>query len=177
MMLAVKSLARYVLSVLFVLTLVGCTDDPAPDPGASTTPAPTCPAGSVPVDVSVPDRDQIRLNVVNATGVPWRAISVVLALGGRGFQMLGVADSTSGEAVPEAVVVRHGPATSGAAWLVALQFGGVVRTEFDRGRADDTIDVILGAAFENVLTPTEVNQAVAAAPSPTPPPGGCAQSG
>jgi hypothetical protein len=35
---------------------------------------------------------------------------------------------------------------------------------------------VLGKAFENVVTPTEIKQAIAAAGTPTPPDGTCATS-
>jgi hypothetical protein len=177
MMLGVNVLARVALAALLVAGLAGCTGDPSPGPSEQGPPSPTCPPGTTPVNLAVPEVAQIRLNVVNASGVAGLAIPVLLELGRRGFPMLSIADAPNGDAYPEAVVVRHGPGTTGAAWFVALQFRGPVRNDFDPGRTDDTIDVILGRAFENVLTPAEANQAVAVAPSPTAPPGGCAVTG
>ncbi|MBX6748826.1 MAG: hypothetical protein IRY85_04010 [Micromonosporaceae bacterium] len=48
-----------------------------------------------------------------------------------------------------------------------------MRLEFAPERDDDTVDIILGRAFTNLLTPTEVNQAVAGNGQRAAPPGTC----
>ena len=112
--------------------------------------------------------------MLNASDVKGLELTVFVELGQRGFQMLSTTDRYGdGRRYPEAAVIRYGPRTVGAGWLVSSYIRGQVRTEFDIHRSDDRVDVILGSAFENIRTPTEVDQAVAAAEQPTSPPGTC----
>jgi hypothetical protein len=132
----------------------------------------------VPVDLTVPDPTQISINVRNASGIDGLALKVFVELGRDGFQTL---STTEGYPDPRdysvAVVIPYGPRTVGAGWLLSSYFRGRVRTQFDVGRSDDRVDVILGKAYTNVLTPTEVHQAVAAAGRPSAPAGTCAVAG
>jgi hypothetical protein len=127
------------------------------------------------VDLTVPDPAQIRLDVVNASGVEGAALDVFVELGQRGFQMLSTTEGyRDGRDFPEAAVIRYGPRTAGAGWLMQFYFSGQVRTEFDVQRNDDRVNVILGRAYADVLTQSEVDQAVARAGRPSTPPGTCA---
>jgi hypothetical protein len=44
---------------------------------------------------------------------------------------------------------------------------------FDIERKDDVVDIYLGADFQQLATPTEVNQSIAAMGEPPLPPGTC----
>lgn len=136
------------------------------------------PPGLLPIDLTVPAPDEIGLNVLNASDVTGAELTVFVELGQRGFQMLSTTDRPTdrygdGRRYPEAAVIRYGPRTVGAGWLVSSYIYGQVRTEFDTHRSDDRVDVILGSAFENIRTSAEVKEAVAAAGQPLPPPGTC----
>jgi hypothetical protein len=85
---------------------------------------------------------------------------------------VGVEDAYPGD-YPEVAVLVHGPRAVGNAWVAQAYFAPSVQLEFDPERGDDTIDIILGRAFTNLLTPTEVNQAFARNNQPTAPPGTC----
>jgi len=167
---------RAVVLVLVVFALGGC----GPDESGTTRPTltfdatsvPGCPSGSTPVDLEFPPPAEVGVAVRNASGVNGRGLEVFVELGNRRFQVLSVTETEVGD-YPEAVVIRFGPDTVGDAWLLASYFMGDVRQEFDAGRSSTTVDVILGRGFQGLHTPTEVNQAIAAAGRPTAPPGTC----
>ncbi len=153
-----------------VLALSGCTS-------ATGSSSSTCAAGgSVPADVTMPDPDHIDVNVLNASGVNGRALDVFVDLGQRGFQMFSTTEGLSPDAYPEAVVIRYQPRTAGAAWLLSLYFHGRVRSQLGGTTDSDRVDVILGSAYAGVLTPAEVQQAVAVAESPSAPTNTCAST-
>ena len=114
----------------------------------------------------MPDPDHIDVNVLNASGVNGRALDVFVDLGQRGFQMFSTTEGLSPDAYPEAVVIRYQPRTAGAAWLLSLYFHGRVRSQLGGTTDSDRVDVILGSAYAGVLTPAEVQQAVAVAGVP-----------
>jgi LytR cell envelope-related transcriptional attenuator len=149
--------------------------DSTETPTPTSTPLPVC--SGVPVDLSLPeDRSQVEVYVYDASGVAGTADRVGTALAGFDYQVTGVDQFPDGE-VPEVAVLRYGPSTVGAAWLLRSFFPEPVRLEFDANRDHDTIDVIVGRAFVDLHTITEVNQAVAAAGRPTAPPGTCGRDG
>ena len=170
---------RALLSLLVAVSVSGCA--PATTRSGSTTPPPSptptqsrtsCAGGGIPVDAALREPKDIRLKVTNASGTEGLALTVFVELGRRGFQMLGTAEGTVAP-VPQVAVIRFGPRTVGAAWLVKLYFDGDVTTEYDARRSDDIVEIVLGQGFTQLRTITEVNQAVAAADPPTMPPGGC----
>jgi hypothetical protein len=73
-------------------------------------------------------------------------------------------------------VIRFGPQTVGAAWLVQAYFLNNARPEFDKARQDDKVEIILGGKFKQLPTTTEVNQSIAALGNPVPPTGTCAKA-
>ena len=168
---------RALLSLLVAVSVSGCA--PATTRSGSTTPPATptqsrtsCASGGIPVDAALREPKDIRLKVTNASGTEGLALTVFVELGQRGFQMLGTAEGTVAP-VPQVAVIRYGPRTVGAAWLVKLYFDGDVTTEYDARRGDDIVEIVLGQGYTQIRTITEVNQAVAAADPPTMPPGGC----
>jgi LytR cell envelope-related transcriptional attenuator len=149
----------------------GSLETPAP----TSTPRPVC--SGVPVDLSFPtDRSHVRVYVYNASGVTGTAERAATALARFDYRITGVSQYPDGE-VPEVAVLRYGPSAVGAAWLLKSNFPQPVRLEFDANRNHDTVDVIVGRAFVELNTITEVNQAVAAAGRPTAPPGTCDRNG
>lgn len=172
----VKTRMRILAASIAALAVSGCNAPTTPTAQVTAHPSgsPTCPPGLVPVDLTVPTPDETRLNVLNASDAKGAELTVFVELGQRGFQMLSTTDRYGdGRPYPEAAVIRYGPQTVGAGWLVSSYIDGQVRTEFDIHRSDDRVDVILGSAFENIRTPAEVKEAVAAAGQPVPPPGTC----
>jgi len=170
------------LSLLGTAACTGSDPDPVPAGGATTisvpaTPHIPCPAGSVPVDLSLPsDRSEVKLRVLNGTGVPDTAEFVGTGLAQFGYQVVETRDVVGAADFPEVAVLRFGPRAVGEAWLVKSNFPDPVRLEFDPQREDDVVDVVVGRAFQFLSTTTEVNQAIAQAGQPTAPAGGCAQS-
>jgi hypothetical protein len=75
----------------------------------------------------------------------------------------------------QVAVVRYGPQTVGAAWLIRAYFLNESLNQFDKGRQDDKVEIILGARFKQLPTTTEVNQSIAALGNPQLPEGTCAQ--
>jgi hypothetical protein len=156
---------------------------PAPDGGLPETPTSTSTSAPLPVcsgvsvDLSLPtDRSRVRVYVYNASGVAGTAERVATALARFDYKVTGVKQYPDGE-VPEVAVLRYGPSAVGAAWLLQSNFPQPVRLEFDANRDQDTVDVIVGRAFVDLHSITEVNQAVAAAGRPTAPPGTCGRNG
>lgn len=176
MVVIVKTRVRILAASIAALAVSGCDAPTMPTAQGTAQPnaSPTCPPGLVPVDLTVLRPDGTRLNVLNASDVKGLELTVFVELGKRGFQMLSTTDRyRDGRRYPEAAVIRYGPQTVGAGWLVSSYIQGQVKTEFDIHRSNDRIDVILGSAFESIRTPTEANQAVAAAGQPSLPPGTC----
>jgi LytR cell envelope-related transcriptional attenuator len=68
------------------------------------------------------------------------------------------------------VTLRYGPMAIGAATVLRAMLIDDTTMQFDPERGDDTIDLTLGATFERLATPTEVNQALVALGEPTAPP-------
>jgi hypothetical protein len=170
------------LSLLGTAACTGAGPDAAPTGGATTisvppTPHTPCPAGSVPVDLSLPaDRSDVRLRVLNGSGVPGTADFVAGGLAQFGYKVVETGDVVGDANFPEVAVLRFGPRGVGDAWLVKSNFPDPVRLQFEPQREDDAVDVVVGQAFQFLRTTTEVNQAVAQAGKPTAPAGGCAQS-
>jgi hypothetical protein len=169
------------LSLLGTAACTGAGPNGAPTGGATTisvppTPQVACGDGSVPVDLIVPTPAEVKLRVLNATGVPGTADFVAQGLAQFHYQVVETKDMVGDASFPEVAVLRFGPRAVGDAWLVRSNFPDPVRLEFDPQRADDVVDVVVGQGFQFLRTTTEVNQAIAAAGRPTVPAGGCVPS-
>ncbi|RSM51744.1 hypothetical protein DMB66_41215 [Actinoplanes sp. ATCC 53533] len=145
----------------------------SPSPFAGTA----RPTGSAscryPVDLSLPDSPaRIELRVFPGAAPAGQAGPVVQELGERGFTARDTPGSDPrAEAAGTAAVVRYGPGAVGASTLVRALIGGDVVMAFDPGRDGEAVDLVLGADFRSLATPTEMNQALAQAGEPTRPPG------
>jgi hypothetical protein len=117
-----------------------------------------CPAGYVPVDLSLPKPDTVvKINVFNATGTPSLATSVANDFRYRKFE----------------VVKTDNEKTVGNAWILQAYFLLDGDLQFDIKREDDIVDVVLGGQFKQLATPTEFNQAIGAMGHPDLPEGTC----
>ena len=134
------------------------------------SPSKICPSGTTPVRLRLPDVSQVTVNVYNGTSQPGLAETVAGELKSRRLKVGAVRTASNGPYLE--TIIRFGPESVGAAWLLRAYFPDA-RSEFDRGRAGPPVDVILGTSFRNVPTTTEVNQAVAANGLPVAPPGTC----
>jgi hypothetical protein len=117
------------------------------------------------------DPATVTINVLNASEVAGQAAKVAETLKSRGFQINLTENDRGGNTVTGVGEVRYGPGKEELARFVALQLPGA--TERQDGRAEATVDVVLGPEFAALASP----EAVAAAL--TPPTGaaaGCAAS-
>jgi LytR cell envelope-related transcriptional attenuator len=149
-----------------------------------------CRTGQVKVHVKpLPKPEQIKVNVYNGTGqpnpdprtakktpvinnIPGLAAQVADDLRNRGFIVGTVAERPEG--YTGGAKLSFGPKTLAAASVVRAQFVGQDDPDgFSLKRTDDSVDVVLGSAFKELGSKTEVNQKIAQLGNPTPPPGTC----
>jgi hypothetical protein len=141
-----------------VLTIMALSKDTA---GSEASDA--CPSGYVRANMKLPDDNQtININVFNATSKSGLANSVRLDFEYRKFHVVKTGNNPLKKAVPEVAIVRYGPKTVGAAYVVNAYFLNDAKLEYNPKRADESIDIILGAGFKQLATQTEVNQAFTA---------------
>jgi hypothetical protein len=133
------------------------------------SPTPACPPGKLPVRTKLPQPADFSVRVYNGTSRPGLANQIAEELTTRGFKVARVAASV--DPYPQ-TLLRHGPDGLGAAWLLRAYFPDA-RTDYQARQQGPSVDVILGASFVNVPTPTEINQAIAHNGQPVLPPGTC----
>jgi hypothetical protein len=156
------------------------SDRTAPEPGTTTPSAvPSCPPGLVVAQVYPPDRRKVRLRIINGSGRAGIEDSVAAEFRGHGVQVVDTVHQP--RRYGGVVTLRYGPPAVGAAWTTMAFFligsgvgPGQWKDDFQITRTQDVVDVILGEEFNQLATITEVNQATAKLPFPTPPPGTCA---
>ncbi|MFI5907410.1 LytR C-terminal domain-containing protein [Dactylosporangium sp. NPDC051541] len=138
-----------------------------------------CPEGSVLVDAKLPRQQDVKVTLFNATSRQGTASDVASDLLSRQFKEAKVVTAAPNPPVNkvenQVAVIRFGPATVGAAWLVRAYFLDRADDQFDKARLDDKVEIILGGKFKQLPTTTEVNQAIAALGNPQLPTGTCAK--
>jgi hypothetical protein len=131
----------------------------------------SCPAGTIPVQTKpLPDENTIKINVYNGTKRAGLAGQAADDLRSRKFNVGPVKDTNGYKGI---ALIRYGPKEVAAAAVVDAYFLGDAELQFNIKRNDETIDVILGAQYKALGTPTDVHQAIAALGNPSPPPGTC----
>jgi hypothetical protein len=135
--------------------------------------AATCGKDAVVANIKLPEPQDVKLNVFNATDKPGVATAVKDDFANRKFQVGKTGNDPAKKAVDGVAVVRYGPKVVGAAWLVNAYFLNQAKPEFDIKRTDDVIDVVIGPQFKQLATITEVNQSLAQKGNPVLPPGTC----
>jgi hypothetical protein len=149
-----------------------------------------CAPGAVRITVNpLPPPAKITLNVYNGTGevnpdVSKRkahpAINQVANLGGtvaeslrnREFKINKVEEHP--EKFDHVARLVYGPKAVAAASVVRAYFLGQTDSGgFDIKRGDNVVDVIIGTAYKELGSKTEVNQKLAQLGNPSPPPGTC----
>ena len=136
----------------------------------------SCRGDLVPASIALPAPKDIKINIYNATDRVNLASSVGANLTNRKFQVLKMTNDPLHRRVDGVAVLRYGPKTVGAAWLLRAYFLNDIAMssmEFDINREDDVVDVVLGDDFRDLATFTEVNQSVAAEGDPELPKGTC----
>jgi hypothetical protein len=116
---------------------------------------------AVPLDLSLPSRpSDVEVRVVDGSGRKV-ADNLVLDLSDREFRARAEPDPT--ETLPNQVVgqIRYGPGAVGEAALIQAYLIGQAELVFQQGRGNDAVELVVGPAFQQLGTPTEVNQALA----------------
>ncbi|MBB5872399.1 hypothetical protein F4553_005833 [Allocatelliglobosispora scoriae] len=144
-----------------VLVVIAITRDTQTD---SAHQAQACPAGYVQANLRLPEETRtIKINVYNATDTVNLATNVGTDFRNRKFTVVKTANDPLKKAVGDVAVLRYGPKTVGAAYLLDAYFLNAAKHEFDIARTDDVVDVVIGTGFRQLATSTEVAQAVIAA--------------
>lgn len=166
--------ALVVVGVLLVAALVTALVALSKDTQTGSTAVDQCPAGAVPAQAKMPERNQVKLRVYNGTKRPGLANSVGAEFKQRGFVVTKMQTAPGNRTYPDIAIVKYGPKALGAAQLVNANFLGNAKMQFDIKRTDDLVDVYLGNGFQQLATRIEVNQSIAALQEPELPDGTCA---
>jgi len=161
---AVVTVALLVLAGLAGLAWRTTRDD---EPAARASPRTTCPTPTPPPPAASPAR--IKVNVYNASEQRGLAARVAGQLDRRGFTVRKVDNDPLKRTVTGVAELRHSPAGDRAARTVAAQVGTVVSVPDQR--SDGSVDLVLGADFDHLLSRAEA--AAVLSPSPSPTPAGC----
>jgi len=133
--------------------------------------AASCPKNAVLVQTKpLPEENEVKLNVYNGTNRTGLANQAADDFRSRKFKVGQVKDGAKYSGI---ALLRYGPKEVAAASVVNAYFLGDAVLQFDIKRKDDAVDVILGAQYKALGTPTDVKQAVAQLGNPSPPPGTC----
>ncbi|WP_198940319.1 LytR C-terminal domain-containing protein [Micromonospora sp. CB01531] len=163
--------ALVVVGLLAVLALVFVIVAMVRDTQGKAGTAAGCPKGWPLADVTLREPKDVKINVYNGTDEVGRAGSVADDFRNRKFQVKKVGNAP--KAVDEVAVLRFGPKGVGSAHLLRAYFLDNAEQQYDAKRTDDTVDVILGNAFQQLATTTEVNQSLGDLGSPEAPTGTC----
>lgn len=135
----------------------------------------SCPDGEAEVDLTLPDPQEIEINVYNATDQSGLASQVAENFTNRGFQVSEHDDDPLDAEVAEVAMLRYGPEAVGNAHVLQAYFLNAAARQFDVERENATVDVVVGNRFRQLATETEVKQAIAGMGDPAPPEGTCAE--
>jgi len=134
-----------------------------------------CPADWPRADLTLPATRDIIVAVFNGTKDTSTSAAVAGDFRNRGFQVRPPAKNAKPEKVAGVAVLRHGPDAVGAAHVVRAYFLGKATLDYDAGRRGTQIDVVIGAKFQSLAQPTDVNIALADLGHPKIPAGACAR--
>lgn len=159
-----------------VFVIVAVVKDHQSGPVGTTN---KCAEGSVMANAKLPRQEDVKVTIYNATSRTGVASDVASDFMSRRFKEAKVVTAAPNPPVAKpsdvVAVIRYGPETVGAAWLVRAYFLDQATTQFDKARKDDKVEIILGGRFRQLPTTTEVNQAIAALGNPELPEGTCAK--
>jgi hypothetical protein len=166
--------ALAIVGVLLVAALVLVTVSIVKDRQTRPVGA-ACPKDAVRVNTHLADAQNIQLNVYNATDKAGLAREIALEFKQRKFKVNPdkANNDPLGKPVDGVAVLRYGPKTVGAAWVVNAYFLNAAALEFDVNRQDEVVDVVLGPSFKKLATQTEEKQALAQAGRAELPKGTC----
>lgn len=126
-----------------------------PVPGA--TPVPCLTLAIFPSDV-LPEPKEVTINVLNGSRRIGMASITAEVLGTRGFQ-IGNVGNFEGKKIETVGQVQYGPKGADIAQLIAAYVPGVQLV--NDGRPDDSVDLIIGQKFEDVLTKSQAAEVLA----------------
>lgn len=150
------ALVTFLVVAALVLTIMALTKGT----GTQANEPQTCPSGYVLANMKLPnDNRQINVNVYNATDKVGLANTVKLDFEYRKFHVVKTGNNPLGKPVAGVALLRYGPKSVGAAYVIDAYFLNDAVHEYDAKRTDDTVDVVLGGGFKQLATQTEVNQA------------------
>ena len=132
-----------------------------------------CAKDAVMANITLPEEQDVKINVYNATDKPGLASEMKNEFSNRKFKVLKSGNDPVKKPVTKVAQLRYGPKSVGAAWLLRAYFLNEADPQFDIKRTDDVVDVVMGTAFKQLATTTEVHQALAQLGSPVLPPGTC----
>ncbi len=118
-----------------------------------------------PVQV-VSDPQDTEVNVYNGTNRNGLAAAVTKELAARDFSMLETGTEAQSKPLPYAAMIRYGPTGRVEAHTVALQFIGPVKLVRDK-RDDQTVDVLLGEKYTQMLSRKKAAAAIQPKDEPT----------
>jgi hypothetical protein len=130
------------------------------DDGSTATPRPTAtcrPAAPVPLTPG-----EVTVNVLNATTRAGLAGSTSDAVAQRGFDVGTIGNDSTNRPVPAVAELRHGSKGAAAAKLVLASMPKGT-TMFRDSRADTSVDLVVGTAFQR-LVPTPSASATSTLP-------------
>ncbi len=132
-----------------------------------------CPEGAPLANVTLPrDPKDVKVRVLNGTSTAGLAEKVSTDFKNRGFSMQKPAESKS--KFERIAIIRYGPQAVGDAQLLKAYFLGKAKPEYSAKRADDIVEIVVGAEYAQLATSTEVNQSLVELGEPEVPPGACA---
>jgi len=130
------------------------------DTQGGMTEAEGCPQGYVVANVRMREQKDVKINVYNATDIPGLASRVATDFRNRKFQVVGEGNDPLKKTVDGVAELRFGPKAFGSGHLLRAYFLDQAKVEYDPQREDDVVDVVLGNAFQQLATTTEVNQSL-----------------
>jgi hypothetical protein len=137
----------------------------------------SCAPGEVPAHNDMPDRNLVKVNVFNGTSRVGLAEDIGGQFKNRGFvvgKMETAAPKPDGKPYDNIATIVYGPDAVGSAYEVSAYFlANQATMQFNIKRKGAEVDVILGTAFQQLATSTEVNQSIAIIGRPPLEPGTC----
>ncbi|WP_164842249.1 LytR C-terminal domain-containing protein [Actinoplanes solisilvae] len=159
--LAVTLVAGAVVATTVGVTVTRSSDEPPVQSAAGSS--------EVACVVSLPSSPAaVRIQVLDGGAPAGSAAATVAGLRDRSYTVNGTTRTTT---VHNPATLRYGPRAIGAAALLRAQLREDAEMVFEPARDGDTVDLTIGPGFAaRLVTPTELNQALAAAGTPSAPP-------
>jgi hypothetical protein len=168
-----RARALVVVGTLTVLALVFIVVAVVKDTqSGGANPVAKCKQGAIPANIALHEPRDVKIRVFNGTDVPGRARALADEFANRDFQVLQTGNAKS--RVDDVAQLRYGPKAVGSAHLLRAYFLDQATPKYDAKRKDDVVDVVIGTAFKQLATTTEMKQALVELGEAELPPGTCA---